>query len=79
MVEEKSWIQRPIAPLSGTFMAASIIGFFIAVFYYEAIANAIGESFSFTFLLFFIMTFIASIISMTYGPSEAELKMDRIK
>jgi hypothetical protein len=49
------------AHLSAGFMLTSIVGFFISLFF----VWKINISWGFTFTLFFIVTFIASIISMT--------------
>jgi len=49
------------AHLSAGFMLTSIVGFFISVFFVWNISISWG----FTFTLFFIVTFIASVISMT--------------
>lgn len=53
-----------LAPVSNGIMAASILGFFLTVIYTEKI----GASWSFAFGLLCIVMFIASFISMTYGP-----------
>ncbi|MBS1267021.1 MAG: hypothetical protein MAG795_00992 [Candidatus Woesearchaeota archaeon] len=58
------------APLPGGFMAAAIIGLFVSGFYVIKHSKTWG----FTFLLFFGILFIASLITMTYGPEEAMLK-----
>jgi len=53
-----------IAPLSGGFMVTSIVGFIVsAVYVYPQ-----NPTWGFTFVLFFILMFIASMISMTYSP-----------
>lgn len=53
-----------IAPLKGSFMIASIIGFIIsAIWVYN-----ISPQFGFAFALVFTLMFIASLISMTYAP-----------
>ena len=59
-----------IAPLSGGYMLTSIVGFLISAFYILPSSRTWG----FTFVLFFTLMFIASIISMTYAPSEWPLK-----
>ena len=64
-----------IAPLSGGYMITSIVGFLISAFY----VTKISEKWGFTFVLFFTLMFIASLISMTYSPSDWPLKMDRKK
>ncbi|MFH0979129.1 MAG: hypothetical protein V1837_07580 [Candidatus Woesearchaeota archaeon] len=54
----------PIAPLKGSFMIASMLGFFIsAIWVYE-----INPKFGFAFSLVFTLMFVASLISMTYAP-----------
>lgn len=59
------------APLKGSFMLISIIGFFVsAIAVYD-----ISPSFGFAFSLIFVLMFVASLISMTYGPiPEKDLK-----
>lgn len=63
-----------VAPLSGTFMLTSIIGFLISTLYLAGIPGA--ESFAVSFALLFGIMFIASVISMTYTPVEIELAID---
>ena len=62
-----------IAPLSGGYMVTSLVGFLISAFY--ILPNSI--TWGFTFVLFFTLMFIASMISMTYSPSDWPLKMNR--
>lgn len=62
-----------IAPLSGGYMATSIVGFLISAFYILPKSIKWG----FTFVLFFTLMFIAALISMTYSPSDWPLKMDK--
>ncbi len=65
------------APLKGSFMIISIIGFVIsAIWIYRA-----SPSLGFSFALIFVLMFIASLISMTYGPvSDKDLHVDeRVK
>ena len=62
-----------IAPLSGGYMLTSIVGFLVSAFY--ILPNS--RTWGFTFVLFFTLMFIASIISMTYAPSEWPLKAYR--
>ena len=59
-----------IAPLSGGYMLTSIVGFLISAFYIFPNSYKWG----FTFVLFFVLMFVASLISMTYAPSEWPLK-----
>ena len=56
-----------VAPLKGGYMITSILGFLISAYYVYDVSNRWG----FTFALFFMLMFIASMISMTYGPDEA--------
>jgi hypothetical protein len=65
-------VKYKIAPLSGSFMLASLLGFAIsAVWVYP-----VSKNFGISFLIVFIAMFIASIISMTKGPETEELRMD---
>lgn len=52
------------AHLSAGFMLTSIIGFFISAFF----VNKLSITWGFTFMLFFAIMFIASMISMTKAP-----------
>ncbi|MBI4452070.1 hypothetical protein HY637_01455 [Candidatus Woesearchaeota archaeon] len=59
-----------VAPLSGGYMLTSIVGFLISAFYvYEKSAR-----WGFTLVLFFTLMFIAALISMTYAPTDWQLK-----
>jgi len=58
-----------VAPLKGGYMITSIVGFIISAMYVFPRSNSWG----FTFVLFFTLMFVASMISMTYGPDEAML------
>ena len=49
------------AHLSAGFMLTSIIGFFISVFF----VVKVSETWGFTFCVFFVIMFIASVMSMT--------------
>ena len=51
-----------IAPLKGSFMIVSIIGFLVSAYLIE------DMSWKFTMLIFFATMFIAAFISMTRGP-----------
>jgi|TARA_B100000315_G_C14224508_1_gene428007 hypothetical protein len=53
-----------VAPLKASFMIISIIGFFVSVY----MSNDFWLEWSFTFAVFFVLMFIASLISMTYAP-----------
>jgi len=58
-----------VAPLSGGFMITSIVGFLISAIYVYPQSTTWG----FTFGVFFALMFVASMISMTYGPDAAQL------
>ncbi len=64
-----------VAPLKGSFMLASILGFFISVYLIKNLsyqwAWAIG------FLC--VIMFCASLISMTYGPPAQEFLVEEKK
>lgn len=66
---------KKIAPLSGSFMLSSMLGFAISlVWVYPA-----DKSFGIAFMIVFVAMFIASIISLTYAPAEDMLAMEKIK
>ncbi len=60
---------KNIAPLKGSFMIASILGILISFFY----ILPRNDTWGFLLCSLFVIMFIASIISMTYGPDEAML------
>ena len=64
-----------VAPLSGGYMMTSIVGFLISAFYILPASYKWG----FTFVLFFSLMFVASLISMTYAPSDWPLRLERKK
>ena len=64
-----------VAPLSAGYMLTSIVGFLISAFYVMPKSNTWG----FTFVLFFTLMFIASLISMTYAPGDWPLTMEKRK
>ena len=66
---------RNVAPLKGGFMITSMVGFIISAYYVYDIDNTWGL----TFAIFFILMFVASLISMTYGPEEAMLHIGHKK
>ena len=68
-----------IAPLSGSYMITSIVGFLISVYIVPKSGIPNATTWSFTFVLFFTLMFIASLISMTYAPSDWPLRMDNKK
>jgi len=61
-----------VAPLTGGYMITSIVGFIISSMYVYDISNRWGI----TFAIFFSLMFVASLISMTYGPEEAMLQVE---
>jgi hypothetical protein len=65
-----------VAPLSKGFLLVAIIGFF---FSYFMIFNKISKTWGFTFMLFCIILFIASFISMTYADADTLIKLDKGK
>ena len=56
-----------VAPLKGGYMITSMVGFMISAIY----VFPRSQTWGFTFTIFFMLMFIASLISMTYGPDEA--------
>jgi hypothetical protein len=60
---------KNVAPLTGGYMITSMVGFIISSMYVYDISNRWGI----TFAIFFSLMFVASMISMTYGPDEAML------
>ena len=64
-----------VAPLHSSFMIASIVGFLISALYiYKQLGS---KTWGFTLMLFFILMFVASIISMTYAPVMPEMAKKR--
>ncbi|MBW2974339.1 hypothetical protein KY366_01355 [Candidatus Woesearchaeota archaeon] len=60
-----------VVPLHGSFMVTAIVGFFISALYvYKQLGN---RTWGFTFMLFFALMFIASIVSMTCSQSLPEM------
>jgi len=62
------------AHLSAGFMLTSIIGFLISVFF----VNGLSETWGFTFMLFFMIMFISSMISMTKAPYDEKDYQDEL-
>ena len=62
-----------VAPLKGGYMITSIVGFIISAVYVFPRSYTWGL----TFIIFFTMMFVASMISMTYGPDEAMLPVGK--
>ncbi|MBI2134445.1 hypothetical protein HYU09_00510 [Candidatus Woesearchaeota archaeon] len=60
-------VLKNVAPLKGGYMITSIVGFMISAIY----VFPRSQTWGFTFTIFFTLMFVASLISMTYGPDEA--------
>jgi formate hydrogenlyase subunit 3/multisubunit Na+/H+ antiporter MnhD subunit len=58
-----------VAPLTGGFMITSIVGFLISAVYVYPNSKTWG----FTFAIFFTLMFVASMISMTYAPTDFQI------
>ena len=58
-----------VAPLKGGYMITSMVGFIISAIY----VFPRSQTWGFAFTIFFTLMFVASMISMTYGPEEAML------
>ncbi len=61
------------APLPASFMAIGMLGFIITAIY----RDVLGVSWTFTIGLFFLMLFIASFLSLHYGPVPGTDLLDR--
>ena len=59
-----------IVPLSAGYTLTSIVGFLISAFYILPSSLKWG----FTFTLFFTLMLVASLISMTYAPTNFSIK-----
>ncbi len=74
-----------VVPLSAGFMLTSIVGFLVTVFYVYPYVDKLFsgsvwmKSLAFAILLFFVIMFISSIISMTLAPIDAEFDVKREK
>ena len=56
--------RRMTAPLSGSFMATAVVGFALSwIFVFK-----LSYSWGMAFMIFFVIMFVASIISMTHHP-----------
>ncbi|MFC1734206.1 hypothetical protein ACFL6I_28210 [candidate division KSB1 bacterium] len=62
------------APLPSSFFLTAILGLLITAYYW----GKIGDDWAFTFILVFVMMFIASMISMSKAPVEAQLELDEV-
>ena len=60
------------APLSNVYMMTSMLGFIISAWFVIPVSKPWGFALSITFLLMFI----ASVISMSKAPVEAEFQID---
>ena len=61
-------------PLTSGFMLTSIIGFFVSAFF----VVQIDLSWGFTFSLFFVIMFIASVISMSKIEAEDKYALEQL-
>jgi len=67
-----------VVPLSAGFMLTSIVGFLVTIFYvYPYIGDKFPgstwmNSLAFSIMLFFVIMFIAAMVSMTLAPLDAE-------
>jgi ABC-type polysaccharide/polyol phosphate export permease len=64
-----------VVPLSSGFMLTSIVGAIISAMY----VYPKSASFGFAFFLFFVLMFIAALVSMTLAPIEAEFDVKKEK
>jgi multisubunit Na+/H+ antiporter MnhE subunit len=64
-----------VAPLSGSFMVAAIVGFLISAFYIFPKSRPWGLA----LVILFIVMFLAGMRSARLAPVEAELAKDKIK
>jgi NADH:ubiquinone oxidoreductase subunit H len=62
------------AHLSAGFMLTSIIGFFISIYY----VWKLSVTWAFTFMIFFMIMFVASMISMTKAPFREKEYQDEL-
>ena len=75
IIKEVLMMLKNVAPLKGGYMITSIVGVIISAVY----VFPRSQSWGFTFTIFFMLMFIASLISMTYGPDEAMLHAGHIR
>lgn len=68
-------MKKKITPLSGGFMITSIVGFLISAVYIFPKSTPWGTA----LLILFAVMFIASMISTTYAPVEAEWELEKRK
>ena len=61
-----------VAPLPGSFMLISILGFLVSAFLLYPVNSPLG----FASALIFMLMFVAAIISMTYADVDTVLKME---
>ena len=66
---------RKIAPLPGSFMLASMLGFAISLIW----VYPQSVSFGIAFMIVFGAMFIASVISLTYAPAEEVFELEKLK
>ena len=66
-------VLRNVAPLKGGYMITSIVGFLVSAY----CVSDVSARWGFAFALFFVLMFVASLISMTYGPDDAMYNVGR--
>jgi formate hydrogenlyase subunit 3/multisubunit Na+/H+ antiporter MnhD subunit len=64
-----------VVPLSSGFMLTSIVGAMVSAIY----VYPKSSSFGFAFFLFFVLMFIAALVSMTLAPIDAEFDVKKEK
>ena len=65
-------------PLTSSFMLTSIIGFFVAVFFVMRMDMPGAETWGFTFALFFVIMFVASVVNMSHVEAEDKYGMQEL-
>lgn len=70
-----TWQGWKPAPLPSSFMLTAILGFVISAMW--VFPQSIN--WGFTFLVFFTIMFIASVLSMAHAPVDEIVKRDRLK
>ena len=74
-----------VAPLKGGYMITSMVGFIISAIFIYNLRDDTGTvypwapAWGLTFMIFFVIMFVAAMISMTYGPEEAMLHVGHKK
>jgi len=66
-------VKWKVAPLKSSFMLAAMLGFLITIIYTSS--GRISEDWGFALGFLFALMFVASMISMTQAPFNAQLEM----